>query len=286
MRESISYFESFNSSPELITIEQFIEYCKTGWRFEQLITEYRQTKDKTLKKRLPIVTVGAICEGGRKLENVKKKTGWVAIDIDAKDNPHLAYPENVRDEISKISYIAYSGLSVSSKGVWALVKIKNADKQAEHFEQLKTDFKRLGIHLDPSKGKNPNDARFLSYDPDAIIKSDFQVYDRLPLQSSKPKRKKFVSPVNGTSDISSLIQVITNHRINIAPDYETYRNIGFAIASEYGERGRELFHQIVCHSPKYNQRDADKQYTNGLRSGRDGITIATFYYYCKELGLI
>ena len=71
-------------------------------------------------------------------------------------------------------------LSTGGRGVYALVKVSQPDRQAEHFNALEADFKTFGITLDSSKGKNPNDARFYSYDPGAIIKDSFTIYKKLP----------------------------------------------------------------------------------------------------------
>ena len=61
------------------------------------------------------------------------------------------------------------------------------------------DFKTRGIFLDHTKGKNPNDARFYSYDPEAIIKRDYKVYDRLP-NIIKPKNTPLPS-ITFTADV-------------------------------------------------------------------------------------
>jgi len=284
--DQISFFESLKSDPISITLKDWIGLNRNHNEYSDLITNYRKTCNQSIKKSLPLVTVGGEFTNGRKQVDIIQHTGWIALDVDHKDNMHLPCAAVLRDEIAKLGHVAFSGLSVSGKGVWCLVKVSDPKKQALHFEQLKSDFRHLKIILDPSKGKNANDARFLSYDPEAIVKKDFKIYDRLPPQSKKRRRSKANVKSNGDSNLIGIIDLITKNRVNIAPDYVTYRNIGFAFADEYGEAGRELFHQIVCHSPKYNQKEADRQYTNCLRSGRRGIRMGTFYHYCKQYGLI
>ena len=178
--EEISVFENFQSEPKTITLGQWLKVCKKGSRFVKQVLEYRRTGEQHLKTSLPLITVGAVCSDGRKLENVVTRTGWIALDIDAKDNPHLDDAEHIRDEVAKIKNVAFSSLSTSGRGVYALVQVSQPDRQAEHFEALEADFKAFGITLDSSKGKNPNDARFYSYDPGAIIKDSFTVYKKLP----------------------------------------------------------------------------------------------------------
>ena len=208
----ISVFKNIYSEPQTINLRSWISACKQGSRFTKQVMEYRKTKNEELKKMLPLVTVGAVCSNGRKLDDVQIRTGWIALDIDAKDNQHLPTAEIIRDQISKIKNVAFAGLSTSGKGVWALVKVSNPNKQAEHFEMLLKDFDSFGIKLDTTKGKNPNDARFYSYDPDAIIKDEEILYTKLPpinnsfspLKGNTTKNKsRYVSKVF-ESEITSL----------------------------------------------------------------------------------
>lgn len=180
LNDSISIFKNFRSEPKTISLMQWLHACKHGCRYSKQILRYRETKQDSLKKSLPLVTVGAVCEGGRKMEQVIHRTGWIALDIDGKDNPNLFNAEHLRDEVANIRNVAFSGLSVSANGVWALIKIEKPDQQAEYFHEIQQDFLELfGIKLDNSKGRNPNDARFYSYDPDAIIKESYIPYRKL-----------------------------------------------------------------------------------------------------------
>src|SRR5690625_363863 len=219
--EEISVFKNYRSKPKTITLGQWLKVCKGGSRFTEQVLQYRRclnelidkgysldeakkelknTGKNQLKKSLPLVTVGAICSNARKQENVVTRTGWIALDIDVEDNPHLTDAEHLRDEVAKIQNVAFSALSTGGRGVWALVKVSQPKRQAEHFEALQADFKAFGITLDSSKGKNPNDARFYSYDPGAIIKDSFTVYKKFPPEK-KPRRSKKRARTEHTGDV-------------------------------------------------------------------------------------
>lgn len=262
---------------------EWLQANKRGLKggYTDKIRGYRETGDKTVKQSLPLATVGAFCEGGRKMEDVVHRTGWVALDIDPGDNPHIANAAALRNEVAKIKYVAFSALSVSGKGVWALVKIKDPDRQGEHFDQLIKDFSSVGITLDTSKGRNPNDARFLSYDPDAVIKDDFAVYDRLPIPERKASPRRPVSGGDTRTQVESLISDLVTNRIDITEGYDQWLRVGFALADEFGESGREYFHQLSQFHPDYNHTKADEQFTKCLR-GKDGVTIATFFHIAKS----
>lgn len=227
LTDKISIFKSFQSEPKTITLGQWLKVCKEGSRFTEQVLQYRRTGEQHLKNSLPLVTVGAVCKDGRKLENVVTRTGWIALDIDAKDNPHLPDAEHLRDEVAKIQNVAFSGLSTGGRGVWALVKVSQPKRQAEHFEALQADFKAFGITLDSSKGQNPNDARFYSYDPGAIIKDSLTIYKKLP-----PKKVNTVQH---------------RPRVKLSKDYSRYAESAFKYEIEElasapkGERNNTLF---------------------------------------------
>lgn len=231
LADKISIFENFHSEPKPFTLGQWLNVCKNGSRYAEQVLEYRRTKDPELKKTLPLATVGAVCDSGRKLENVVTRTGWIAIDIDAKDNPHLTNAEHLRDEVAKIANVAFSGLSTGGAGVWALVKVANPDRQADHFEELIKDFQRFGIVLDSSKGKNPNDARFYSYDPGAIIKDSFTVYKKLP---PEPVQTYSPPPVHISKDYSRYAETAFKDELNILS------------STPPGNRNNQLFKSSAC----------------------------------------
>ena len=256
----------------------------------EVVKSYRQTGDKNLKLSLPAISPGALMRTRSKEvdlhERIERLTGWMQFDIDLKDNPGLTDAASLRDMLKRNVFVAFSSLSVSGKGVWGLIKVSDTSRYRQHFEQLMIDFARREIILDKSKGGNPTDLRLFSYDPEAYIAEDFRIYDRLctpPIQSRAAWMDK--GDDKTWDRVEKLTRHITERGINIAPDYHTYRDIGFALASEFGEQGRGIFHSICSTSPKYNQKAADKQYTVCLRGNGSGITIGTFFYLCDQAGI-
>ncbi len=252
----------------------------------ELVLEYRKTLNPYRKKRIPMFIPGALMNHRDKDKSdppqLRIATGWMQFDVDAKDNPQMTNAAHLRDEIAKIVYVAFCSISTSGKGVWGLIKVKDGSQYREHFEQLKIDFASLGINLDPSKGGNPTDPRFYTYDPDAYIAPDFRVYDRIggsiaQAEPVGPISKPFVT-TDSWAKVNGAIATITQRNLDIAPDYETYRNIGFALANEFGEGGRDFFHAACQPSPKYNRTDADRQYSACIRAKGGGITIGTFFH--------
>lgn len=264
------------------------------------VLRYREHPDSELKKQLPIFTPGALMNHRDKAitdpPQLQVVTGWMQFDVDAKDNQHLGDAPHLRDEISKIVYVAFCSVSTSGNGVWGLVKVKHSERYREHFEQLKLDFASVGITLDPSKGGNPTDPRFYTFDPNAYFANEFKVYDRMGGAELSVKAERTIEPhefhgaatwPNHTSTwsrVAEAVAEITQRGMDIAPDYDTYMKIGMALAHEFGEAGREFFHAVCRPSSKYKQKDADRQFTACLLSGKGGITIGTFYHFYRLAG--
>lgn len=195
------------------TLGRWIEGCKRPTDRQQgyvdTVMRLRGIEDeaqqKALKLTLPAVTVGAMMHTRDKsapdAERFASITGFTQVDIDLKDNPHLSDAAALRDAVARIAYVAFAGLSVRGRGVWALVKVADPANMGAHFEQLDRDFQSVGIALDRSKGRNPSDLRIYSFDPDAVIKERFAIYTRkfTPSQNRAPVRPMRRGPMPAAS---------------------------------------------------------------------------------------
>ena len=112
-------------------------------------------------------------------------------DVDPEGNPNVSNWPALRDQLSLIREILYCGLSASGNGVWGIINVNDPTRYKEHFESLKKDFLSFGIVLDRSKGGNPTDLRYYSYDQDAYIADEYSVYCNLPTPLVKRKKRAF-----------------------------------------------------------------------------------------------
>lgn len=258
-----------------------------AWKAQ--VEAFRESKKPELKKALPAFCPGALLRSREAQlpldERIEELTGWMQFDIDAKDNPHIENAADLRDAISHITFTAFCSLSTSGNGVWGLIKVADVHHYRDYFEQLKLDYQSLGITLDPSKGGNPTDLRFYTYDPNAYIASELRIYDRRVISTQKHRHEGFSSnqPGDAWESVSKAIAQINMYDLDIAPDYDSYVKLGFSLAHEFGEGGRQLFHMACRPSPKYNSSDADKQYSKCLRSNGSGITLGTFFHLYKTV---
>ena len=90
---------------------------------------------------------------------------------------------------------------------------------------------------------------------------------------------------NQSSDLDYLVDVIRSSGIDIAPTYDEYTNLAFAIATDYGEAGRWAFHAICQLSQKYNETHANKMYSGAIASNHGIKHIASAFYLAKQAGV-
>ena len=82
-----------------------------------------------------------------------------------------------------------------------------------------------------------------------------------------------------------LTEQIEKQGIDVAPTYVPYMEICFCIANDCGEPGREFFHRICRLSPKYNESDADRLYTNALIHGERKNGLRTLFHYAEKMSV-
>lgn len=87
------------------------------------------------------------------------------------------------------------------------------------------------------------------------------------------------------NDIETYISTIEQSGIDITGNYATWRDLGFALAEEYGETGRDYFHRISKNYVGYDSKECDEQFNKCLNAKGHGITIATFYHYTHQAGI-
>ena len=96
-----------------------------------------------------------------------------------------------------------------------------------------------------------------------------------------------ISPITSLEDeIEQLVCSVESASADIAPDYASWRDLGFALADALGEGGRSYFHRLSRFYSAYDEREADKQFTACLKSKGSGITINTLFHLAKQSGIL
>jgi len=87
------------------------------------------------------------------------------------------------------------------------------------------------------------------------------------------------------TDIETYITAIEQSGTDITAGYATWRDVGFALAEEYGETGRDYYQRVSKNYSGYDSKECDTQFNNCLQAKGHGITIATFYHYAHQSGI-
>lgn len=264
-------------SQDTIPFDIFLDYIRDGkWEDEANSVRLLKTKEERAdaKKKLPNVTISGVFTERRDSE-IDSHSGFVAIDVDDMN------PNKVKDILSLDEYVYAIFMSVSGTGACVVFKI-NGDKHREAFKGIQEYlFKTYEMVIDPTC-INPSRARFVSYDPDIRINEKAKKFAKYPKERQIKKIDTFIY---SDHDFDNVMYEIRSRRMNLCENYHDWLRIGFALADKFGEAGRSAFHEISQYSSKYDGRQCDRQYDNCIKGNGDGITISTFFYYCKEAGL-
>jgi hypothetical protein len=281
---AVSVFKDYYDSTPIATAN-LLKWLKNE-RGREVVEEIRQTADKKkrdkIKATLPAITPSGVFRK-REAAELVQHSGIICIDVDHKGNEQIGNFFELGTELSKIQNVAYSGLSVSGKGYMLMIPVAYPQKHKEHFAQLEKDFQELGIKIDPAC-KDVSRLRGLSYDPNAYFNHNAVVYRK----KYKPERRKN-SPApavkNSPGDtVQKFIEIIKQTNIDITMDEPDWFRISCAFANEFGETGRDYFHQVSQFHSGYDSRETDRKYDRALKS-RYRYGIGTFIKVCRDYGI-
>lgn len=279
----MSHISLFNKLPKKgekhisdskISVTEFLNLVKYGkWKTQIERIRIEQDKDKRsdLKRNLPSVTLSGVF-GERNQDLLIEHSGFICIDIDY---------FNDKTDLLNDPYTYALMKSSSGAGLAVLVKI-NKDKHKESFRWIQNYYYvSFGIKVD-SAPQNVASLRFVSYDPELYLNEKSKVSKTLVEKVRKTPSLPIVVPGD---IVGEMIGECVNLRHDLAPDYDSYMKLGFALADGFGESGRNWFHSLCSVSEKYDSRHADKQYDISLKGNKQGISVGTLYWMLKNVGI-
>ena len=268
----ISIFKSAKStqSEKNIEIDAYFDGIQNGlWQDEVL--NYRA--GRTQKELTTCVTIsGAFTQ--RKADKLLQHSGFICLDIDAKDQIATIDIERIKADI----YVYAVHRSLSGNGFAVFVRI-DGERHLDAYLGLEHHFMlNYSIVLDKSC-KDTSRLRFVSYDPDIYINKKAKTFKTYLKKKDKPKPK----PVVVKTDFDEM--VVKAAPMNLFDEYADYIRLAFALATEFSESGRRYFHSLCQASPKYNERQAERDYNIALTRSQTGVSIASVYYIFKQAGI-
>lgn len=274
-----------HSNPKPINVLTWLRSSKYIDAVNLLRMETDKAKRDKLKALLPAITPSGTfthVEAASLIEHSR----LLQFDIDPKDNPKIRNYADLKAQISKLPFVAYCGLSASGNGFWGLVPIAYPERHSQHFDALRRVFAHYGIRID-TKPRSVASFRGYSYDlapylPERVML--FELYDAPP----KPARPK---PLKLTTDadkertrVETCMGELTRRGLDLTSDYGDWYAIGCGLANSFGESGRDYYHHISQHHPKYQPGETDRQFTACLKAGSQA-TLGTFFHLCKQVGI-
>lgn len=272
----ISIFENFNKVVSNKDILSILELIKNGYykskieTLRKLISENNNKEYSKQKKSLTAFTPSAMFIDGRKMNYLQEYSKIIILDIDKLDEKTLI---KTKQMAINCDYTFSCFISPSGKGLKILVKVSSSiSKHKISFEIIKQYYEKLlKVKIDPS-GKDITRLCFFSYDENLYLNNNSKTYILLP-------------SMNTIENIEKLIRLIEETNTDITAGYENWLKIGFAIESEFGEKGRSYFHNISKFNSNYNYKNCDEQYDKCLKNNNSGINIATLFHFAKNAGL-
>jgi len=277
-----SYKNVHDKQDKDIEIDNFLEGVRTG-RWEDIALEVRNAPNKevkdAIKKRAPLVTPsGSFAE--RKVDGLRKHSGFIAIDIDNLDDPAAT-----KKRIGADPYIYACFISISGQGLCLIIKI-DGTRHLDAFNGIAAYlYNEYQLIVDQS-GKDVSRARFVSYDPFLLLNSKSATFKKYLPKKKEPKHPKVLVI---KTDFDAMIKQMDEKGLNLCEDYSDWIRICYALVSEFQDEGRNHFHTLSSTSSKYNSIDCDGQYDACLKNHNESkgkkSTIGTIYYHAKQNGI-
>lgn len=266
---------------EHYSFDRYLNAINDG-KWQDLVLTYRAIADKeqkaAYKKRIPAVTPSGKFDQ-RNASGLVEHNGFICMDIDEKDNT------NINEKIERLKsdkYVYALHQSVGGYGYAIYFRIEPT-KHREAFESLEIYLKNnYWLEADTSC-KDVSRLRFVSFDPHLFRNDKAPVFKKYEKKESQYTSKSY--HVHTEPDMDNIISQISRNHIDLTTPYDSWCNIGFAIANEYGERGRDYFHAISSFHAEYSPTFCDKKYDNFLKTHSGKIGIGTFFQKCKDAGI-
>jgi len=281
---SISIYKNIyqNQSKDLIPIDIFLDYIKSG-KWQDVVLKIRCIQDhaerKAAKEKLPYVTLSGMFTKERRANELTNHSGFIGMDIDNVANEL----EGLRAMLSSDPFIYAIFTSVSGTGLCVIFKI-DPERHLDAFNGI-ADYliKKYQVVIDPS-GKDVSRPRYVSYDPYLFVNESAVIFKKyLP----KEKKRKITSSIFVKTEFDEVVNNMVSQGVSCVEDYRDWLAIGFGLADQFGEAGREYYHALSSVSSKYERSMCDRQYTHCLRQPQSTgkITIATIYWFAKQAGI-
>ncbi len=265
-----------------ISIEETYNQIKSD-SYKDVVEELRKITNADLAKSFKAKNFDFVTFSGefreRKTSGLTKFSNLVCIDFD-----NIANPKEAKAKLRTLEHLqpVLLFISPSGNGVKSVYKVEitlNEISQAYNYITSEVE-QMIGLEGDPAP-KSVASACFLCWDEDAYLNLEANPVI-LPVKWKQDPSIEKAYPHKTKNDelirkMSSLVEYVEEHRINLADMYHDWVKVGFALAN-LGESGRVLYHKVSKQSNKYEEERCNKQFDTCLNSLNGDISIGTFYH--------
>lgn len=85
--------------------------------------------------------------------------------------------------------------------------------------------------------------------------------------------------------LKTLVEAVEKAGIDIAPQYDEWVRMAFAISTDCGEAGRVYFLRLCRLYPQYDERKTSRMYDAALKKSEGRIHLGTVFYLAKKRGV-
>jgi hypothetical protein len=182
----VTFFKNFNEPLANKQLDDTLKAIGSGvWKkqiekLRECLTQGNQVGFERLKKSLPAFTPSGLFADGRKLEYLKKYSGFIILDLDKLDQTTLISSKETVIK-SQLCYACF--ISPSGNGLKILIKVSSTSEQhKETYIQLQNHFEKLlNIKIDKS-GKDITRLCFVSHDPEIYINQNAESFSTVQTQ--------------------------------------------------------------------------------------------------------
>ena len=255
-----------------ITLLDFCEYVKSD-RYKDKVLQLRAIADEAKRKDKKRWFAGARISGtfdGISDDSLISHSGYIAIDFDD------IRGKEVRQKLinDKYTHVLFTSVSGEKYGGFCVIVRIDGNYHRDIFYYLQKYYKdKYGYVIDRSC-VNVSRFRFVSYDPD--------------LHYNESSTQVIVTDSNEYNDrkdkITNILNQIIDSGIDLTQEYEDWIKVGFALANDFGEVGRGLFHKLSNRNAKYKYDNCDRKYTNLYKSDKGTCDFRAIINIGKKYG--
>ncbi len=252
-------------------------------RVEAVRAEADPDRQKALKEKLPLI-LPSLAEGSTLHPQHFIHSGFVVLDLDAKDNPRVEGFDTLKERIAAVPYVAYCGRSCRGKGWMLLVPITAPSLHREIYGSLLDDFAKIGLTLDPSC-INLNRARFVSYDPDPYVNTGAVSYGKVRQHNRELVRRaegRELTDADTDAHLNAILEEVEAKKVDVTGSRRQWIEMLIALANTYGEGGRSYAHRVSRFYPSYTPEETDKEFSDLLTRKDYAIGMGTFFHHARQ----